>query len=452
MKKFKSMLCTILAASMLLTLFVAGNVFADPNVSTASGGLNGVSGNWSNFNYSVYDHKADDKGAENFKVIIPSMKAGTYKWPSNGTMLIQVMNAGSKGLSYCNGITVPAGLKIDIYASNPYKKGLEYILLAHIDTTNGQPYTINAERQLSNVEKANQAAKDNMGAMPYKVAPNKDWNDVTHVITPGKPLTSYSHSFVDVPKDHPNYDAIMLLTENGVFQALENGKLAGCAANEFKPDDVLTRGQIDTALLRLRGGTPSVVNNWDAKVNNSLYQEPSTMLWTAIEFRAVMTSSNRVTLTSNELNLLGETPLLDQLHKFTLIDKNKFDAITYDMWRANLASNKQISYKNALTDFADYNDIITQFDKELTALTAVHRANNQVTLTEQNKNDLKNRILIAWNMGVINNSDGKLHPSDTLTRGEFCQLLYDAGLTYCGINNYSPTWSAEDYMNPEYLK
>ena len=106
-----------------------------------TGALNGDSGKWSAFDESVYDAVTT----------VVNVKDDLFDWPSSGKVLLKVGSStytlkGSK--PNCIGITIPAGLIVDIYKYNASAD--TYTLLGHFDTTDGQSVTIGEETSNSN--------------------------------------------------------------------------------------------------------------------------------------------------------------------------------------------------------------------------------------------------------------------------------------------------------------
>lgn len=155
MKHCKRTLGAFLAAVLLLgTLPAYASQAADTSargtgypISSASSislteGLNGKSGKWAEFNENLYD-------TVTFVSTVKNAHVNGFQWPTSGKVLLKVSSStytltGSK--PNCLGITVPAGLVVDIYKYYQSAGMTEpvYRLLGHIDTTDGQPCTISA--------------------------------------------------------------------------------------------------------------------------------------------------------------------------------------------------------------------------------------------------------------------------------------------------------------------
>ena len=100
MRKTKQLLIALMAAIMLVEIIPAA-------YAADTGALNGESGKWANFDESVYDAVG----------WISDVKNDQFDWPSNGTVLLKESSStytltGSS--PNCIGITIPAGLKVDI--------------------------------------------------------------------------------------------------------------------------------------------------------------------------------------------------------------------------------------------------------------------------------------------------------------------------------------------------
>ena len=128
--------------------------------------------------------------------------ADEYAWPSGGSVYIQV--AGRFTLSDLNGVTIPAGLLVDVYQTS----GNQNRFLVRYDTRDGSPVT---------VTDASSDAKD------------------------GAPVAG----FADVTAD--DYYA------QAVRWAVGQGVTTGTGANTFSPDSPVTRAEAVTFLWRAAG-------------------------------------------------------------------------------------------------------------------------------------------------------------------------------------------------------
>ena len=223
MKKCKRIM-GILLAVVMLAVSIPVAYAADPSEA-----LNGQSGKWADFNEDIYDTVVSVSTVKNASV-------NGFEWPSSGSVLLKVSSStytltGSR--PNCIGITIPAGLVVDIYKYYQAAGMTEpvYELLGHFDTTDGNAYTISAS--------TNTSTSSN----------EKLWGDVLKNYTPGTSSSSYSNNYTDVPSDKWCYHPIMTLTEGGLLNGYGDGL--------FGPDDPLTKGQVEIVNIRLIGNSPS---------------------------------------------------------------------------------------------------------------------------------------------------------------------------------------------------
>ena len=124
-KKLTAIISGVLCLALLMALPFGFSGLADPDT-----GLNGDSGAWSEFDQSIYD----------VTVSSSSFKSSNFEWPSSGSVLVRASGTNWSASDF-SGITVPAGIVLDIYQ---YAGGStdSYKLLVHVDTTDGTPETI----------------------------------------------------------------------------------------------------------------------------------------------------------------------------------------------------------------------------------------------------------------------------------------------------------------------
>lgn len=221
---------------LVLTLCI-GLLSAVPAHAADSGGLNGSSGKWADFDESVYDEVV-------FVSTIKNMKVNGYVWPSSGKVLLEVQSStytltGSK--PNCIGITIPGGLVVDIYKYYQSAGMSEpvYALLGHFDTRDGNPYTIGS------------SSSGGASTTPTTVAGFQDVRSTDHYA-------------------------------NAVQWAKEAGVTNGTSATAFTPNATVTRAQAVTFLWRAMGKPePSSANSPFTDVTNSDAYYYKAVLWAA---------------------------------------------------------------------------------------------------------------------------------------------------------------------------
>lgn len=406
MKRIRTILSLVLCVTMLLSLSLVFNGFADP------GALNGESGKWANFDESVYD-------AVGF---ISDVKNDKFDWPSSGTVLLKESSStytltGSS--PNCIGITIPAGLKVDIYKyyQTAGMSEMGYKLLGHFDTTNGKSITIGKNTSSTGNSGSTSTSKpSNSGTSSSVNGIAEDWGKVEHVYVPGTPSASYSNSYTDVPTTMWCYHPVMTLTEGGLLAGYGNGK--------FGPNDTLTKEQVHIIYTRMLGQTPYPNGN----------KEVASRAYAAIWFTGrALTGQGYHYLTKYETQLAKDCGnLLTELSY-----DGKFGAMSsgvYDCWRANLAAGRNINYIDSVDELPDADAIHAWIDanwqemKSILLLTGSYTKEQIVAVCEQS-------ICWAYNLGLVGGVDSKgtFAPGSPLTRGQLAQILYNMGWTYEGV-------------------
>lgn len=406
MKRIRTILSLVLCFAMLLSLSLVFNGFADP------GALNGESGKWSQFDETVYD-------AVGF---ISDVKNDKFDWPSSGTVLLKESSStytltGSS--PNCIGITIPAGLKVDIYKyyQTAGMSEMGYKLLGHFDTTNGKSITIGKNTSSTGNSGSTSTSKpSNSGSSSSVNGIAEDWGKVEHVYVPGTPSTSYSNSYTDVPETFWAYHPIMTLTKGGLLAGYGNGK--------FGPNDTLTKEQVHIIYTRMLGQTPYPNGN----------KEVASRAYAAIWFTGrALTGQGYHYLTKYETQLAKDCGnLLTELSY-----DGKFGAMSsgvYDCWRANLAAGRNINYIDSVDELPDADAIHAWIDanwqemKSILLLTGSYTKEQIVAVCEQS-------ICWAYNLGLVGGVDSKgtFAPGSPLTRGQLAQILYNMGWTYEGV-------------------
>ena len=98
-KKLTAIISGVLCLALLMALPFGFSGLADPDT-----GLNGDSGAWSEFDQSIYD----------VTVSSSSFKSKNFEWPSSGSVLVRASGTNWSASDF-SGITVPAGIVLDIY-------------------------------------------------------------------------------------------------------------------------------------------------------------------------------------------------------------------------------------------------------------------------------------------------------------------------------------------------
>lgn len=196
---------------------------------------------------------------------------------------------------------------------------------------------------------------------------------------PGKPLDSYSNSYDDVRPGSWYYDAVMVLTEGGLFGGYGNGK--------FGPNDTITFGQFKIVMSRLTGGKAyGPVSGID-----------------------LSTSVNRTPMTRGATAMyLYNTCKSHYGYSHRLVN----DSIT------------------SVDDFPDSEAIIDWFYLFDTELYSSYGAGRIMGADRTSSRNAANAYVVpavqrGWFRGV--DSQGTFNAAGTLTRAQFCQVLYNAG-------------------------
>lgn len=370
--------------------------------------LNGDSGKWSAFDESVYDAVTT----------VVNVKDDLFDWPSSGKVLLKVGSStytlkGSK--PNCIGITIPAGLIVDIYKYNASED--TYTLLGHFDTTDGQSVTIGEEASNSNAnsgvnsgDKPSTSTGNNSTNLDGLRAPKK-------VFVPGTPSQSYKNSYTDVPATHWAYHPIMTMTDGGLLAGYGNGK--------FGPDDTLTRAQVSIIYTRLIGNTPvgggSLPGYESYKDNN-----PATRAFAAIWY------AGRLEYGSFSLNAY-EASVLENAGGVSggMLNSPRFTwNRVYDLWYANQLAGKNIKPIKSVDELPDAAEVHKWINENCDLMRKVlimsgYSDEEVIAKCEQ-------AICRAYNLGMIGGVDSKgtFAPYGELTRAQLCQMLYNLGLTH----------------------
>ena len=397
--KIQNRIVSVLLATIMCLCLTTLAFAADP------GALNGESGSWSQFDKGVYD------------VTVSSGKfKGTFEWPDSPSKVCVTASATSSSYTIAefNGITIPAGMIVDIYK---YDSGDDtYTLLGHFDTTNGKSVTIGKNTSSTGNSGSTSTSKPNNSGTSSSVnGIAEDWGKVEHVYVPGTPSASYSNSYTDVPETFWAYHPVMTLTEGGLLAGYGNGK--------FGPNDTLTKEQVHIIYTRMLGQTPYPNGN----------KEVASRAYAAIWFTGRALTGGVHVMTNYETQLAKDCGnLIVRISSDGTI--GSMQRGVYDCWRANLAAGRTINYIDSVDELPDADAIHAWIDanwqemKSILLLTGSYTKEQIVAVCEQS-------ICWAYNLGLVGGVDSKgtFAPGSPLTRGQLAQILYNMGWTYEGV-------------------
>lgn len=402
-----------LLGALLAVVLLAGAV---PALAAGTGGLNGESGKWADFDESMYD-------TVTFISTVKNAHVNGFEWPASGTVLLKVSSStytltGSE--PNCIGITIPAGLVVDIYKYYQSAGMTEpvYTLLGHFDTTDGNPVTIGSGG----------SGSSSSGSSSSGSSISEDWGEVNKSFVSGVKSDFYDNSYTDVPSDIWCYDAIMTLTEGGLLNGYGNGK--------FGPNDNLTRAQVAFVYTRLIGNE---VRGSGDLLGYKSYQDNAT----ADRAFATMWLAGNLTrkggghsLTEYETSLVKDAGGL----AYSISSNGQFGSMwgaVYDNWRASLDGGKDPStYISSVDDLPDA-ATIHQWIEENWELAG------KVMLVQGTKDEIvkacEDAICRIYNLGMIAgvDSEGTFNPYGTLTRGQMATILWRAGWIEAGCLSYN---------------
>lgn len=408
MKRIRNILSIVLCVTMLFSLTLVFNGLADP------GALNGESGKWSQFDETVYDTVG----------FISDVKNNKFDWPSSGTVLLKESSStytltGSS--PNCIGITIPAGLKVDIYKyyQTAGMSEMGYKLLGHFDTTDGKSITIGKDTSsTSNSGSTSTSKPNNSGTSNSVNGIAEEWGKVEHVYTPGTPSASYSNSYTDVPTTYWAYHPIMTLTEGGLLAGYGNGK--------FGPNDTLTKEQVSIIYTRMIGNTPYPNGN----------QEVASRAYAAIWFTGrALTGQGNQYLTKYETQLAMDCGnLLNHVASNGTVAFGSMSRGIYDCWRANLAAGRTIDYIDSVDELPDANEIHAWINANWQEMKSILLLTGNYS-KEEIVETCEDCICYAYNLGLMNGVDSNrtFAPGSPLTRAQLAQILYNMGWTYEGV-------------------
>lgn len=207
--------------------------------------------------------------------------------------------------------------------------------------------------------------------------------------------------FADVAPDAWYYKAVNTMAENGILNGYSDGL--------FHPNDYLTEGELCTIIWRLattdepwaKGGP-----HWAHKVMRSLHWSHAIAVYTT----AAPSDADDYVLRAEATTAI--MALLDEAGRMTANDDDGDGVWT---WTSNYYTQVH-NWTEADNPIPDWDVIAEHAHDELFA----HQW-------------YPDRILAMYNFGFIHGKDdaGTFGVYDNLTRAEFCQMLYNAGITEC---------------------
>lgn len=415
-KKLTAIISGVLCLALLMALPFGFSGLADPDT-----GLNGDSGAWSEFDQSLYD----------VTVSSSSFKSKNFEWPSSGSVLVRASGTNWSASDF-DGITVPAGIVLDIYQ---YAGGStdSYKLLVHVDTTDGTPETIGSSSSntgtSSNSGTTNNAGTSNKPSNSNSSSTSsKDWGEVEKVFVPGTPSASYDTYYTDVPSIYWAYHPIMTLTSGDL--------LAGYGNHLFGPNDTLTKEQLNIILTRMAGGDGSYHNG-----NKEQASRAYAVIWLA----DYICKGNGHTLTTYESSIIRDSGISGGLvYSLAQNDKAAIGSMwqgVYDNWRASLAAGRNTNYISSVDELPDADKIhqwIEENWKEMSDLLNINNPAKYASVHDRTVATCEQAICRAYNLGMVSGYDsaGSFGPYNNLTRAQLSQMLYNMGWIEAGCLDY----------------
>lgn len=420
-KKLTAIISGVLCLALLMALPFGFSGLADPDT-----GLNGDSGAWSEFDQSIYD----------VTVSSSSFKSSNFEWPSSGSVLVRASGTNWSASDF-SGITVPAGIVLDIYQ---YAGGStdSYKLLVHVDTTDGTPVTIGSSSSntgtSSNSGTVNRPSQtpNNSGNSDNSSTSSKDWGEVEKVFTPGTPSASYDTYYTDVPSTMWAYHPIMTLTNGGL--------LAGYGNHVFGPNDSLTKGQVSIIFTRLLGNPMSGTGSSYAPYSD---KTTASRAFVAIWYAGALNMGGSTILTAHETSLVNSAGINSGL-LYNLSTNGSIGSMwqaVYDNWRAGLAAGKSTDYISSIDELPDGDEIrqwITENWEQMASILHITNAAKYDSVYDRTIAECEAAICRAYNLGMFGgvDSQGTFAPYSPMTRAQMAQILYNMGWTYEGVLDY----------------
>lgn len=417
-KKLTAIISGVLCLALLMALPFGFSGLADPDT-----GLNGDSGAWSEFDQSIYD----------VTVSSSTFKSSRFEWPSSGSVLVRASGTNWSASDF-SGITVPAGIVLDIYQ---YAGGStdSYKLLVHVDTTDGTPETIGSSSSNSGnssnsgtVNRPSQAP-NNSGNSGNSSTSSEDWGEVEKVFVPGTPSSSYNDYYTDVPSTMWAYHPIMTMTEGGL--------LAGYGNHLFGPNDTLTKEQLD--IIRTR------IHDADYPVSASGNKAFASRAYAVILLSEDMVTGGSHTLTTYESSIIRDSGISGGLvYSLAQNDKAAIGSMwqgVYDNWRASLAAGRSTDYIASVDELPDAGKIhqwIEENWKEMSDLLNINNPAKYASVHDRTVATCEQAICRAYNLGMVSGYDsaGSFGPYNNLTRAQLSQMLYNMGWIEAGCLDY----------------
>lgn len=417
-KKLTAIISGVLCLALLMALPFGFSGLADPDT-----GLNGESGKWSEFDQSIYD----------VTVSSSSFKSSNFEWPSSGSVLVRASGTNWSASDF-EGITVPAGIVLDIYQ---YAGGStdSYKLLVHVDTTDGTPETIGSSSSNSG-NSSNSGTVNRPSQAPNKPSnsgnsspSNEDWGEVQKVFVPGTPSASYDNYYTDVPSTMWAYHPIMTMTEGGL--------LAGYGNHLFGPNDTLTKEQLD--IIRTR------IHDADYPVSASGNKAFASRAYAVILLSEDMVTGGSHTLTTYESSIIRDSGISGGLvYSLAQNDKAAIGSMwqgVYDNWRASLAADRSTDYIASVDELPDADKIhqwIEENWKEMSDILNINNPAKYASVHDRTVATCEQAICRAYNLGMVSGYDsaGSFGPYNNLTRAQLSQMLYNMGWIEAGCLDY----------------
>ena len=415
-KKLTAIISGVLCLALLMALPFGFSGLADPDT-----GLNGDSGAWSEFDQSIYD----------VTVSSSSFKSSNFEWPSSGSVLVRASGTNWSASDF-SGITVPAGIVLDIYQYAGGSKD-SYKLLVHVDTTDGTPETIGSSSSNSG-NSSNSGTVNRPSQAPNKPSnsnssstSSKDWGEVQKVFVPGTPSASYDNYYTDVPSTMWAYHPIMTMTEGGL--------LAGYGNHLFGPNDTLTKEQLD--IIRTR------IHDADYPVSASGNKAFASRAYAVILLSEDMVTGGSTSLSEYETSLVNKSGVSGGL-VYNLSESGRFGSMwqgVYDNWRASLAAGRNTDYIASVDELPDADKIhqwIEENWKEMSDLLNINNPAKYASVHDRTVATCEQAICRAYNLGMVSGYDsaGSFGPYNNLTRAQLSQMLYNMGWIEAGCLDY----------------
>lgn len=415
-KKLTAIISGVLCLALLMALPFGFSGLADPDT-----GLNGDSGAWSEFDQSIYD----------VTVSSSSFKSSNFEWPSSGSVLVRASGTNWSASDF-SGITVPAGIVLDIYQ---YAGGStdSYKLLVHVDTTDGTPVTIGSSSSNSG-NSSNSGTVNRPSQAPNKPSnsnssstSSKDWGEVEKVFVPGTPSSSYDDYYTDVPSTMWAYHPIMTLTKGGL--------LSGYGNHLFGPNDTLTKEQLD--IIRTR------IHDADYPVSASGNKAFASRAYAVILLSEDMVTGGSTSLSEYETSLVNKSGVSGGL-VYNLSESGRFGSMwqgVYDNWRASLAAGRSTDYIATVDELPDADKIhqwIEENWKEMSDILNINNPAKYASVHDRTVATCEQAICRAYNLGMVSGYDsaGSFGPYNNLTRAQLSQMLYNMGWIEAGCLDY----------------